>query len=170
MPAPGGGGAREGSTACWRTDPAGSRHPAAGTGSGVARAGHAGSPRPAGVDEIIAALGAQQQLLVRACCAADPVAFLAAQLARADLPLDAPGRAMLAALDADGLRLTRLLVHKLRFERLLRGDAAVRAAFAADPAAVTARFGDYAGAVPPTAVFPAEEAALFAAWSARGAA
>jgi hypothetical protein len=106
-----------------------------------------------------------QRVLLQACLAADPVAFLGAELARADLPLDAAERAWLAGLDADGLRLTRLLVHKLRFERLLRGAPALRAAFAADPEGTAARWEAYAAAVPPAAVLPAEEAALFARWS-----
>lgn len=84
-----------------------------------------------------------------------------------DPDLDAAERTMLASLDADGLRLTSLLVHKLRFERLLRGDPRARAQFSADPAGFTGRFDRFVVQVPPTAVFPAEEAALFQASSCR---
>lgn len=106
-----------------------------------------------------------QHLLARACWQREPHAWLQAQLGSA-----APGtlredeRAMLLALDADGLRVTRLLLQKLRLERLLRGDPVAAAALAADEVAFVARFRRYCEHVPPTAVFPSEEAAQFAAF------
>lgn len=105
-----------------------------------------------------------QRLLLLACREPDPAAWLQVRMHDTELALDAGERAMLATLDGDGLRLTALLVHKLRFERLLRGDLAARAAFASDPERFTRRFDDYVANVAPTAVFPAEEGALFLMW------
>jgi hypothetical protein len=105
-----------------------------------------------------------QELLLAACASADPPEFVRAALASRVAPYTAAERAMLAALDGDGLRLSRLLVQKLRLERLLLGDAAAAAAFAQDAEAFVLRFRRYCEAVPPTAVFPSEEAALFAAF------
>lgn len=104
-----------------------------------------------------------QRLLVASCQQADPKAWLAAQLQDQDLPLTAAERQALLAIGDDGLRLSRLLVQKLRLQRLLAGDAAVDAEFTRDPAAFLTMFRAYVAAVPPTAVFPSEEAAAFAA-------
>ncbi|MGE3174182.1 MAG: hypothetical protein AB7O97_16255 [Planctomycetota bacterium] len=105
-----------------------------------------------------------QRALLAACAAADPVAHLRGALAAPDAAerFTTAERALLAAVDADGLRLTRLIVQKLRLERLLRGDPAAAGAFARDAAAFLAEFKRYCAAVPPTAMFPSEEAALFA--------
>ncbi len=109
-----------------------------------------------------------QGLLVRACLQREPRAWLQAQLATDGPPgLRAEERAMLLALDADGLRLTRILIEKLRLERLVRGDPAAAAALVADETAFVARFRRYCEQVPPTAVFPSEEAAQFAAFEGR---
>ena len=102
-----------------------------------------------------------QRLLLQSCRQREPKAWLLQQLDRTDLELTTAERAALAAVDDDGLRLTRLLLQKLRLQRLLLGEPAAAAAFAADPAAFVARFREYAAAVPPTAVFPSEEAAAF---------
>lgn len=110
-----------------------------------------------------------QRLLVQACLRKDPKAWLDAQLADpATLrALDAEELRMLAAVDGDGLRLTRLLVRKLRLERLLAGDADARRAFAADPETFAATFARYADTTPPTAVFPSDEARAFRGAAAR---
>jgi len=107
-----------------------------------------------------------QRVLLRACLQREPAAWLAAALARGDHELSASERELLAALaaSADGMRLTRLLVEKLRLERLLRGDPELAAAFVRDQAAFVARFRRYCDQVEPTAVFPSEEAAAFAAF------
>ena len=104
-----------------------------------------------------------QRLLVQACLRKDPKGWLLAQLAdpAAAAALDEAERTMLAAIDEDGLRLTRLLVRKLRLERLLRGDADAARAFAADPEVVAAAFARYADTTPPAAVFPSDEARAF---------
>lgn len=107
-----------------------------------------------------------QALLLRALRDPDPAAFLAAALARADCPLSDDERRWLGAASADGLRLSRMLVRKLRLQRLLRGDPAFAALVAGDPAALARRFAAYDAAVAPQAVFPRDEAAAFAAFEA----
>jgi hypothetical protein len=76
-----------------------------------------------------------------------------------------PGRyARRLGADPDGLRLTALLVTRLRFERLLRGSPEADAWFERDPQGFAATFRRYHEEVPPRAFFPAAEARLFAAW------
>ncbi len=105
-----------------------------------------------------------EQQLAEILLAADPVAALAA--AAADPNLAPELRAALRAADPDGLRLSALFIARLRFERLLQGDADAAASFEADPASFTAEFRRYHAAVPPTAFFPQTEAALFRRWRA----
>jgi hypothetical protein len=102
---------------------------------------------------------ALERLLVRAMVAPDPLAVL--QRAARDRRLPAPLRELLAAVDADGLRLTALLVLRLRFERLLRGCPEAEALFDADPQGFAERFRRYHQSTPLTAFFPQAEAALF---------
>jgi hypothetical protein len=106
-------------------------------------------------------------LLVDALLAPDPPAALAAALAREGAALDPAERAALAQVEPDGLRLCARLVEKLRLERLLAGDARLRADFRTDPAGFSARFRRYAAEVPPATPWPAEEVAAFRAWSHR---
>jgi hypothetical protein len=70
----------------------------------------------------------------------------------------------LAAVDPDGLRLSALLVARLRFERLLRGFPVAERWFDEDPQDFTATFARYHAEVPLAAFFPAEEALLFQKW------
>lgn len=112
-----------------------------------------------------AALERLQRAMADALCAPDPVA---ATRALAEAPeLDEATRAALRAADPDGLRLTALLVAKLRFERVIRGSSAAGDWFDADPAAFSAAFRRYHGEVPPSAHFPSAEAASFLAWAMR---
>jgi hypothetical protein len=97
-------------------------------------------------------LAEYERRLAAAMRAADPVAAV---------------RALHPGVDADGVRLTALLVARLRFERLLRGSPEAEAWFDGDPAGFARAFRRYHAEVPPRAFFPAEEAALFAAWQAR---
>lgn len=108
-----------------------------------------------------------QRLLLTACWQRDPAAWLRAQLAADPGSCTDAERAMLLAADPDGLRVTRLLLQKLRLERLLRGDPAAAAAFAADQDAFVEGFRRYCDAVPATAVFPSEEASAFAEFEGR---
>jgi len=66
--------------------------------------------------------------------------------------------------DPDGLELTRLIVKKLRFELIIRGDSGMEAWFDRDAAAFTAAFKAYDALVPPRSWFPREEAEKFRAW------
>ncbi|MDP2342127.1 MAG: DUF692 family protein [Deltaproteobacteria bacterium] len=83
--------------------------------------------------------------------------------ARALLAEDPVGaiRAWFPDVDVDGVRTAGLLIAKLRFERLLNGDADVTGDFSADPAAFVARFRRYHHIVEPTAFHPVDEAKLW---------
>jgi hypothetical protein len=107
-------------------------------------------------------VSAFERRLAEILLARDPAAALAA--AARDRALPAPLRRAFAAASPDGVRLAALLVARLRFERLLRACPEGEEAFAADPARFTALFRRYHQAVPPTAFFPAGEAALFRRW------
>jgi hypothetical protein len=76
-------------------------------------------------------------------------------------------RAIHPAVDADGVRMSALLVARLRFERLMRGSPEAEASFDRDPAAFARDFHRYHREVPPRAFFPVDEAALFRAWRDR---
>jgi hypothetical protein len=98
-----------------------------------------------------------QAALIRALVADDPWAALARERAR----LDPSAQAAVDAIEHDGFVLTSLLVKKLRFERLCRGDAALERWFEADPRGFTEAFRAYNREVAPTAYFPTEEARRF---------
>ena len=70
----------------------------------------------------------------------------------------------LEGVDADGLELTRLIVKKLRFELIVRGDATLEAWFDRAPGEFTAAFKAYDVLVPPQSWFPREEAEKFRGW------
>jgi hypothetical protein len=99
-----------------------------------------------------------ERVIARVLLAADPVAALAEATRRTR---DAALREQLRAVDADGLRLSALLVARLRFERLVRGSGAAAAWFDRDPAGFAAYFRAYHAEVPPRAFTPAAEAADF---------
>ena len=102
-----------------------------------------------------------QRLLVRALRQPDPRQWLQAQVVRADCPLSAEERAMLAALPEDGLRLTRFLVRKLRLQRLVRGDAEAARRSREDPTGLARTFAAYDAEAPARDVFPEDEARSF---------
>jgi hypothetical protein len=68
--------------------------------------------------------------------------------------------------DPDGLELTRLIVKKLRFEYIIRGDSELEAWFDRAPAEFTTAFKAYDALVAPRSWFPREEAEKFRAWCA----
>ena len=109
-----------------------------------------------------------QRILVEALHDEHPEERLRALVEAAGDSLDPAERAALLAADADGLRMTSLLVRKLRLERILAGDAELRAECEREPRAVTEAFVRYARAVAPTAAFPEEEAAAFRAFLGGG--
>ena len=61
----------------------------------------------------------------------------------------------------DGWHLSHLLLLKLRFERLTRGNPATMEEFENDPAAFTSSFKEYHKANKPVVFFPGEEAAMY---------
>ena len=103
-----------------------------------------------------------EALLAAALVALDPLDALAR--AACDPRLSSEAASRLAAIDADGFRITALLVARLRFERLLHGDPDAAAWYDADPSGFTDAFRRYHAVVPPTAFFPPDEARAFEAW------
>jgi hypothetical protein len=110
----------------------------------------------------VTAAQAYERRLTQILLAPDPGRALAA--AAVDRRLPPSLRRAFAVADPDGVRLTALLVARLRFERLLRGCPEAELAFKSNPAAFTAIFGRYHRQVPPSAFFPAAEATLFRGW------
>ena len=78
-------------------------------------------------------------------------------------------RAWLERLDEDGLILTGLMVKKLRFERLTRGDRTLADLFERDAKRFMELYRAYNAAVPPTACLPGHEAELYRQWQVQGA-
>ncbi|MCA9321827.1 MAG: DUF692 family protein [Planctomycetes bacterium] len=83
-------------------------------------------------------------------------------LCRADLPREA--REALQHCDADGYRVTSLIVRKLRFERMCLADRSFEQAFDEQPEALIETYEDFARATPPTAWFPHEDARAYHQW------
>ena len=110
-----------------------------------------------------------QRLLLAALLEDDPVAALRATLAgespEAVANLTEQERRWLAALPEDGLRMSGLIVRKLRFERLTGGD--LRDLFDRDPQAFLPLFRQFTSQVPPESYFPDEEARRFRQWKHR---
>lgn len=113
-------------------------------------------------------LAAVTRVLAAALVAERPLEVLRAEVERAGESLSPEERAWLLAANPDGLRVTSLLVRKLRFERVLAGDAALARAFEADPEAIVARFRRYEASVPARFEGAAEEARAFHEFEARG--
>lgn len=86
------------------------------------------------------------------------------EIPREAASLTAEERAMLEGLEPDGFRLTSLLVRKLRFERICRGDLRMEEWFDHEPASFTEAFQAYNREVPPTEFFPRDEARAFRTW------
>jgi hypothetical protein len=103
-----------------------------------------------------------ERLMAGVLLATDPVEALD------DLP--AADRALLEPIDRDGLRMSALLVARLRFERLMHGSLQAGEWFERDPRAFAQAFKRYHAAVPPVTSLPPQEARAFEAWlSADGA-
>lgn len=88
--------------------------------------------------------------------ATDPVAALEA--------LPDGDRALIEPIDHDGLRMSALLIARLRFERLMHGSVRAAEWFEQDPRSFAAAFKRYHSAVPPLSTFPPQEARAFEAW------
>lgn len=70
-------------------------------------------------------------------------------------------RAVLDRMDPDGFVVSSLLVRKLRFERICRGDVAMEQWFEREPERFTEVFREYNREVPPREFFPQPEARAF---------
>lgn len=97
-----------------------------------------------------------------ALCAEDPVEAVRALAADPAWPTDA--RTVLARADADGIRMTGLLIAKVRFERLLNGSGTAIRWFVGDGPGFAAAFRAYHYGERPTEHAPAGEARRFHAW------
>lgn len=100
-----------------------------------------------------------EAILLQAMTDADPAAVL--RKAARDRRLPIALRRALRACDTDGVRLTALLIAKLRFERLLRASEEAEWLYSRDPSAFAELFQRYHRTVPARAFFPAAEAQLF---------
>jgi hypothetical protein len=107
-----------------------------------------------------------ERRLAAVLLAHDPARALRA--AAADRRLPAALRRAFAAADVDGVRMSALLVARLRFERLLRGCPEAERWFERAPATFAAAFRRYHAEVPHTAFFPSQETSLFRTWRREG--
>jgi len=101
-----------------------------------------------------------QRVLARALTSNTPLETLKREAAS----LTPEERALLDRMGEDRFLLTSLLVRKLRFERISRGDTRAEQWFARDPEGFTEAFRAYNAAIPPTEFFPIREALDFRAW------
>jgi hypothetical protein len=106
-----------------------------------------------------------EQRVADALTSSDPVAAI--ERAAADPDLSQQLQQSLACADARGIRISALLVVRLRFERLVQGSARAAEWFERDPAAFAEAFRQYHLQVPPTALEPKREAKLFERWFER---
>ena len=117
------------------------------------------SPRAGSADEH----EAFERVLARAMTSRDPEAALSEVIAAGTLPEPLRTRLSSAVAEFDGLRLSALLVARLRFERLLHGSAEAARDYEADPESFTERFRAYHHAVPPAGFFRVKRPRIFVA-------
>jgi hypothetical protein len=103
-----------------------------------------------------------ERLVADALTSADPLAGF--ERAARDPELPAELRAALQRASPLGIRLSALIVARLRFERLVQGSVAAAEWFARDPAGFTEAFRRYHVSVAPTGTTPGEEGKLFERW------
>mgnify|MGYP001004277167 CR=1 FL=1 len=101
-----------------------------------------------------------EQILSRILRDPDPVQALQKEAEQID-PKE-PLAAALGQIDSDGLRMTALLVARLRFERLIQGSPQANRWFEEDAASFAETFRTYHAQTPMRAFFPREEAEDFA--------
>ncbi len=112
------------------------------------------------------ALAAYERLLARAFASRDPAAVLRAARSDASVPRELADA--LERSDETGIRLTGLIVARIRFERLLNGSPRAAMWFEDDPRAFAAAFKRYQDEVEPRAAFPMDEARAFEDWLGPG--
>ena len=78
--------------------------------------------------------------------------------------LSPEARDTLDRLNLEQFLLSSLLVRKLRFERICRGDTKSEEWFGRDPEGFTKAFQAYNAEIPPVEFFPRPEAQAFRAW------
>jgi len=103
-----------------------------------------------------------ETLLARALLSADPWGTLISARADPSLPQDL--REHLAAIDEDGLRISGLLVAKLRFERVMNGSRRAAEWFERDPESFTTAFRRYHTMQPSLEQWPGLEGQQFERW------
>jgi hypothetical protein len=101
-----------------------------------------------------------ERVLQRALASDSPLEILR-EAAKSLPPED---RTLIEQIETDGFLLTSLLVHKLRFEKICRGDDQMEEWFEREPGRFTEFFRKYNRDVPPLEVFPRQEAAAFRAY------
>lgn len=101
-----------------------------------------------------------QRVLSRALVSNEPLETLERETAT----LSGEDRALIEGVDPEHFLLSSLLVRKLRFERICRGDKEVEEWFARDPERFLKAFRAYNAEVPPVEFFPRPEALAFRAW------
>ena len=101
-----------------------------------------------------------QRVLLRALASNEPMETLRKEAEG----LRAEDRAVVDGLNPEGFLLTSLLVRKLRFERICRGDTKAEEWFVREPERFTDAFRAYTADVPPTEFFPRLEALAFRDW------
>ena len=101
-----------------------------------------------------------QRVLARALASNEPLETLEREAGA----LSGEDRAAIDALDSEHFLLSSLLVRKLRFERICRGDTKSEEWFGRDPEGFTKAFQAYNAEVPPVEFFPRPEALAFRAW------
>ncbi len=108
-----------------------------------------------------------ERALAKALLSEAPLQALRALASAPELPQEV--RAQLAAVDEDGVRMTALLLARLRFERLMQACPLAAKLFSEDPEGFTELFRAYHHAVLPEGFFPAAEATAFEDWFAQRA-
>ena len=103
-----------------------------------------------------------EELVARALMAEDPAA--AFEEASRDPDLTPELQNLFAQADPNGVRISALLIARLRFERLIQGSTRARDWFAGNPEEFTHCFRRYHYAVPARALHPRDEAVAFEAW------
>ena len=105
-----------------------------------------------------------ERIVARALTSRDPVAALRAASRNKKLSIVLRKRLSIATMQEDGVRLSALLIARLRFERLIRGSRQAEDWYLEDPEGFTTAFKQYHHSVPPRTFFPQTEAIAWSKW------